>query len=104
MATATVEIDPAAVARLVELGLTERQASIFYHIFETTRRTGIQPSFRELGERFGITSPNGVLSHLVALARKGWIARAEGQSRSVRFLKCPDNRTFKGFCLPEEDP
>jgi hypothetical protein len=41
MATATdTLIDPAAVARLGELGLTERQASIFFHIFETTRRTG----------------------------------------------------------------
>jgi repressor LexA len=103
MATATdTLIDPAAVARLGELGLTERQASIFFHIFETTRMTGIQPSFKELGERFSITSPNGVGCHLAALSRKGWIAMAEGQSRSVRFRRTISGAPFRGFLCPED--
>jgi SOS-response transcriptional repressor LexA len=104
MRTTTETASPSdAIARLTKFGLTERQAEIYIYIFETTRMTGIQPSFKELGEQFSITSPNGVACHLEALSRKGWIAMAEGHSRSLRFLKCPDNRTFKGFCLPEED-
>lgn len=94
---------PDAIARITRFGLTERQSEIYIYIFETTRLTGIQPSFKELGERFSITSPNGVACHLMALSRKGWIAMAEGHSRSVRFLKIPPSGApFRGFVLPEE--
>lgn len=41
---------------------------------------GIPPTIREIGDRFEIKSPNGVVCHLTALVRKGFLKKAgEGQ-------------------------
>jgi repressor LexA len=44
------------------------------------------PTYRELGVRFGIKSPNGVACHLKALAAKGYVAPAMGKNRAYRLL------------------
>lgn len=97
-----IKIDRDVVSRLEKLGLSPRQAEIMYLVFESTRRTGVQPSIRELMERFGMTGPNGIVCHTKALVRKGWIEPSTNQSRALRFLRCPpDGRRFTGFVLPE---
>jgi SOS-response transcriptional repressor LexA len=98
---ADVRIDPEDVRRLVDLGLTERQAGIFIYLFEFTRIHGWQPSIRDMGEEFSITSPNGIGVHLKALARKGWIEQ-HGQQRGLRFLRTPTGGRFCGFVCREE--
>lgn len=77
--------------------LTTRQRDIFVHLYEQTRDTGVQPSIPDLGARFGIASKNGIVTHLKALTKKGYIGRADGHARAIRFLRRPDGREFHGF-------
>jgi SOS-response transcriptional repressor LexA len=97
-----IRIDPEDVRRLVEMGLTDRQAGIFVYLFEHSRRYGFQPSIRELCDEFAIRSLNGVLTHLRALASKGWIEQSHSHSRAVRFLRTPSGGRFCGFVCREE--
>jgi hypothetical protein len=66
---------------------TETQKAIYDFIKETMEREQRQPTIREIGAAFGITSPNGVMCHLKALDKKGWIASASYQARSITLLK-----------------
>jgi repressor LexA len=66
--------------------LTKRQAEILDFIRSTLIDEQRTPTFREIGERFGITSPNGVVSHLKLLAKKGMIEMPNNQARSIKLL------------------
>ena len=63
--------------------LTERQQEIYEFIRATLAERGIPPSMREVGEKFGIRSTNGVEGHLSALERNGLIVRERGKSRGI---------------------
>lgn len=63
--------------------LTDRQRQILNFILEQIDRRGIPPTIREIGARFGISSPNGVRDHLLALQRKGYLKRNPEKSRSL---------------------
>jgi repressor LexA len=63
--------------------ITDRQQEIYEFIRTTLASKGIPPSMREIGEKFGIRSTNGVEGHLAALARSGMIIRERGKSRSI---------------------
>ncbi len=63
--------------------ITERQQAIYDFIKTTLASRGIPPSMREIGEKFGIRSTNGVEKHLAALARSGFITREKGKSRGI---------------------
>ena len=84
--------------------LSDKQAAIFRFIYETARDLGFQPSIREIGAKFDIRSPNGVVCHLSVLARKGWIEEVDGkpQARAIRFLRRPDGAIFAGFADKED--
>lgn len=66
--------------------LTTRQAAILAFVGEHFAATACWPTVREIGDRFGIVSPNGV----IALLRKGQLEQAgvgpggNGQSRGFR--------------------
>jgi repressor LexA len=66
---------------------TERQREIYDFIRQSAAEWGYPPTVREIGEEFGIRSPNGVLCHLKALEKKGWIERDENVARGIRMLK-----------------
>jgi SOS-response transcriptional repressor LexA len=83
--------------------LTPRQREMYAWYYEHARDLGYQPTIRELGKRFAIYSPNGVMSHLHAWARKGYVAPAENEARALRFLKRPDGRKFDGFMDKEAE-
>lgn len=61
--------------------LTRRQREILDFIVERIRRVGCPPTFREIGEHFGIASLNGVFGHIAALRRKGYLNPASGGRR-----------------------
>lgn len=63
--------------------LTSRQRAILQFIIESIRDRGCPPTIAEIGEEFGIASTNGVNDHLLALERKGYIARSS-KARSIR--------------------
>ena len=64
--------------------LTERQRHIYEFICEKIERRGYPPSIREIGEEFGIKSPNGVMCHLKALEKKGLIKRDMKHARAIQ--------------------
>lgn len=66
--------------------LTRRQLEVLWFIDEHIYEYGYPPTVREMGAHFGINSPNGILNHLVALTRKGYIRR-RSLSRAITILK-----------------
>lgn len=73
--------------------LTERQGAILEFIRECIEARGFPPTLREIGERFHISSTNGVNDHLRALERKGAIYRDSLISRGIRIAD--GSRTVK---------
>ncbi|MBM80422.1 MAG: hypothetical protein CMJ78_07490 [Planctomycetaceae bacterium] len=69
--------------------LTPRQREIYDYIRERIEADGFPPAVREIGEVFGITSPNGVMTHLKALEKKGLIERDSHAARAIRLVDAP---------------
>jgi len=69
--------------------LTDRQKEVLDFIQESIAARGYPPTLREIGERMGIRSTNGVNDHLKALEKKGYLAREDLKSRALRPLKLP---------------
>lgn len=53
--------------------LTDRQRDIYRYIRNQMAFHGHAPTYREIGVEFGIKSPNGVMCHLTALEKKGFL-------------------------------
>src|SRR5688572_2075153 len=70
--------------------LTDRQKEVLEFIQESISGRGYPPTLREIGERMGIRSTNGVNDHLKALEKKGYLAREDPKSRALRPLKLPN--------------
>lgn len=73
--------------------LTARQADILRWVEGYWLGRLYPPSIREIAEAFGIASPNGVLSQLRALERKGYLVRrerAEGEPSRARTVISTD--------------
>lgn len=66
--------------------LTERQKEIYHFIRNKIETRGYGPTVREIGEGFGIKSPNGVMCHLKALEKKGLITREEHSARAIQLV------------------
>ncbi len=63
--------------------LTKRQKQIFQFIADYIERHAYGPTVREIGDKFEISSLNGVVGHLRALERKGMIVRQANKSRTI---------------------
>jgi repressor LexA len=71
--------------------LTPRQQKVYEMIRERIRGRGYGPTVREIAEHFGIQSPNGVVCHLKALEKKGFIVREPNMSRAIQLAAEPIN-------------
>ena len=69
--------------------LTKRQRAVYEFIREKIRGRGYGPTVREIGTKFKISSPNGVVCHLKALEKKGFISREPNMSRAIQLLAEP---------------
>ena len=69
--------------------LTKSQKAVFEFIREKILGRGYGPTVREIGSRFDISSPNGVMCHLKALEKKGLISREPNRSRAIQLLVDP---------------
>jgi repressor LexA len=82
--------------------LTEPQQRIFDYIRGYIEQNGYPPAIRDIGRAFNIASPNGVMCHLRALQKKGYIHRDEknddrgGRARAITI----PGVTSGGFSLP----
>ena len=72
--------------------LTSRQQEILRFIREKIDGRGYGPTVREIGNEFGIKTPNGVMSHLKALQNKGLIHREANLSRGFELI--PNSPSF----------
>lgn len=63
--------------------LTSRQKDVYIFIRDKIQNRGYGPTVREIGNNFGISSPNGVMCHLKALEKKGIIRRSPNKSRAI---------------------
>ena len=79
--------------------LTPRQREIYEFVKENIMNRGYGPTVREIGNEFGIKSPNGVMCHLKALEKKGLISREPNLSRAIQLCDKPQRKTaldYKG--------
>ncbi len=67
--------------------LTPRQREIYEFIRSKIQGRGYGPTVREIGNQFGIKSPNGVMCHLKALQKKEFISREPNMSRAIELLQ-----------------
>ncbi|MFZ5979253.1 MAG: transcriptional repressor LexA [Candidatus Zixiibacteriota bacterium] len=67
--------------------LTEKQRLILEYIERQILQKGHSPTVREIGAKFGITSTNGVRTHLIALIKKGYIKKENFISRGLELVK-----------------
>ncbi len=70
--------------------VTKRQKAVYNFIRDKIRNRGYGPTVREIGTRFSISSPNGVVCHLKALEKKGLISREPNLSRAIRLKAEPE--------------
>ena len=73
--------------------LTSRQDEIFEFLKEKILVRGYGPTVREIGNEFGIRSPNGVMCHLKALEKKGLIIREPNMARAIQLANQPISRS-----------
>jgi len=64
--------------------ISERQQQIYDFIRSVIEERGIPPTMREIGQKFGIRSTNGVDRNLAALELNGLIKRERGKSHGIR--------------------
>lgn len=76
----------------VKTALTARQQEVLDVIKAFRRAHGKSPTVREIAKLVGIGSPNGVVCHLLALAKKGLIRWDRRQARSIIPLDEVDQR------------
>jgi repressor LexA len=67
--------------------LTDRQQEVLNFLGQYLREKGYPPTVREIGAHLGIRSPNGVAANLVALEKKGIIARDKNVARGIRITE-----------------
>jgi repressor LexA len=82
--------------------LTPKQQEIFDFIRSYITDNGYPPAIRDIGKAFDIRSPNGVMCHLRALQKKGFIHRDEKndtQGGKARAITIP-GLSIGGFSLP----
>lgn len=72
--------------------LTKKQAEILVYIREHIKEHGYAPSYREIGEHFGLSSPATVYTHIQTLVEKGEITVGEeGEARSIELVANTQN-------------
>ena len=82
--------------------LTTKQQAIYNFIRKHIETKGYPPAIRDICDAFGISSPNGVMCHLTALAKKGYINRVtkkDNDKAQARGITIP-GVSAGGFSLP----
>lgn len=67
--------------------LTAQQQAVYDFIRECMISRGYGPTVREIGEFMNISSPNGVMCHLRAIEKKGYIHRVANKSRAIELTE-----------------
>lgn len=63
--------------------LTKRQQEVLEIVTQYINLYGYPPSLREIGKELSVTGTLGVMKHLEALEKKGYLRRQEGSPRGI---------------------
>ena len=63
--------------------ITTRQKQVLEIINDYLKKVGCPPTLREIAERLGVNGTLGIMKHLKALEKKGFLSRREGSSRGI---------------------
>lgn len=63
--------------------LTSRQKEVLEIVSRHIEEYGYPPTLREIGTKLGVSGTLGVLKHLEALEKKGYLRRQEGSTRGI---------------------
>lgn len=63
--------------------LTARQEQVLKIVSEYIGTYGYPPSLRDIGKKLAVSGTLGVMKHLEALEKKGYLRRQEGSSRGI---------------------
>ncbi len=74
--------------------LTDRQRNVYQFLISYSKQHGYPPAMQEIAGHLGVTGNLGVIKHLNALEKKGYITRTPGNSRGIRL-------TSPNFSYPE---
>ena len=77
-------------------GLTQRQKEVLEYIGEFQRNRGFPPSVRDIAKHFQLVSAAGVHKHIKALVRKGFLAKDDFLSRSLRVIGAESSTQSSG--------
>lgn len=66
--------------------LTNRQKQVYDFIASFQKQQGYSPTMQEIAGHLNISGNLGVMRHLTALEKKGYITRTPGNSRSIKLL------------------
>lgn len=75
---------------------TPRQWEVLAAIRRLRAPRDLPPTIRELGAEIGVGTPNGVVCHLRALRRKGWVVREACRSRTLRLTAAAEYQMGPG--------
>ncbi len=67
-------------------GLTQRQQQVLEFIATYLSERGYPPTYQEIADALNITSKQGVVRHLEALIRKGYLTKDDTTARSLRIV------------------
>jgi len=67
--------------------LTDKQRAVLGFIEQLITTRGVSPTIREIGQKFGIASTNGVRLHINALIKKGYLKKNEFLARGLELVR-----------------
>lgn len=73
--------------------LTKRQELLLNYIEEYQMSSGSSPTISEMKEELGVSSDNGIIKHLRALEKKGYISR-DNTPRGIQLLENVKDKLF----------
>jgi repressor LexA len=69
------------------MAVTKRQHEVYEFLQRFIEKHGYSPSYQEIGEGLGLSSPATVHKHITNLVQKGMLRRDYNRSRSIDVLK-----------------
>jgi repressor LexA len=79
---------------MAPIPLTKKQKEIYDFIKSYIKKHEYAPSYREIGEHFGLSSVATVAGYIEALKDKEYLTAEENMARSLQLTPQWDNRTF----------
>ncbi len=82
--------------------LTKRQAEILDYVTRHIAEHNYAPSYREIGEHFGLSSTATIAEHIESLKSKGYLSHEENLARSLQptALAPVENKNAMGAFIP----